>query len=426
MRSCDHAIIRILGPFSALCTIICAQSPCNWNQATTLSVSPENQTTNKQQVCVSLRSACPGGTLYNTFVGYTVEWNDGSLALTKGIDLANAKYEVCMAKYNDATYCKYPFGSDQYKKYPPMRSFQECHTYATPESHLIGISLTTLDQSEPAQYAFGGASFSKPWTAPPPPPDISPLGYCPIPRDFAIHASSYLYLNDYVNCTAASLPCKTSAGTRATLGVNAHADQLWTPTTWLRSNSRIEQLFTNSTEDRQMGASWGTLAAYQQPRTHIPAMPSLKTGSNSATVEAGKTVPIKAGTYNDYVVRGKGTLRLQGSGSFSFNSLHVESDGILEVAHGNGTIEVYAKSFLFRGLVRNADATRFLVGVVGAGTVYVDNGFTGSIWAPWSHMVLGQSNTQPFRGTFMANTVTFHQKSIIEPVTFIKNQGCTL
>jgi len=173
-----------------------------------------------------------------------------------------------------------------------------------------------------------------------------------------------------------------------------------------------------------MGASWGSLSAYKAPHTAISAMPSLKTGASSATIEAGKTVPLKAGVYGDYVVRGRGVLRLQGKGPFSFNSLEVESGGILEVMHGDGTTEVYAKSFMFRGLVQNADASRFLVGVVGTGVVYVDHGFTGSIWAPWGQLVLGQSNTQPFRGTYMADRVTFHQKSIIEPIPFVKNQGC--
>ena len=88
------------------------------------------------------------------------------------------------------------------------------------------------------------------------------------------------------------------------------------------------------------------------------------------------------------------------------------------------TTELYAQEFNFSGTVTGAKASNFLVGVLGSSATYVDNGFTGSIWAPQSRMVIGQFHHKVYSGSYMAKELIVPQDTKIDYVQFVKNGGC--
>ncbi len=73
MRSCVHAFEIIgVGLVVMLAPSALAQDKCNWANST-ITTTPQYQTSNSQQVCLTLRSTCPTNSLYDTFViGATV------------------------------------------------------------------------------------------------------------------------------------------------------------------------------------------------------------------------------------------------------------------------------------------------------------------------------------------------------------------
>jgi len=62
--------------------------------------------------------------------------------------------------------------------------------------------------------------------------------------------------------------------------------------------------------------------------------------------------------------------------------------------------------------------------VLGTGTSFVETGFIGSIWVPDGSLVLGQSSSHVYSGSYYANEVTIHQTSTVKYVQFISNRGC--
>lgn len=72
-----------------------------------------------------------------------------------------------------------------------------------------------------------------------------------------------------------------------------------------------------------------------------------------------------------------------------FRSLRLETGSVLNIK-GEGVKEVYTNEFHFSGTQQGAIAEKLLVGITGSETNFVENAFSGSVWAPRGKLVLGQ------------------------------------
>lgn len=240
--------------------------------------------------------------------------------------------------------------------------------------------------------------------------------------DFALIATSSLVLNDRVKVrTSAGAPAGVwSSGTSTTeVGASASTGDVYSKgSAWLRSYAAVTgPLFTEGTYTYQDGASvsggvheHATLTPYSLSKLSV-AFPTTMTGATPSlepdqVVPPSTQPPLSAGRYGDVVIKSRATLRLK-TGSYFFDSLMVEPDGILQVDNRGGTVVIYLKNWMtHRGKIVDlqANPTSAAVVSVGTGDILFEVPFTGVVLAPSGNVTLAASN-MAYWGTFVGRNV---------------------
>lgn len=266
-----------------------------------------------------------------------------------------------------------------------------------------------------------------------------------MPAEFALYAISNLRVNDGVECLDGGGYCNVGAaaigstepfpliiGARASVG-NVYS----TGNVFFRSNAHIHGYVVLSSGVSLDNVSMhngtvidGDIIPLGEAETvafvSYPALYPLNDYifSESLVVSAGKTATLSDGAkYRSVKIEGSGKLRIN-SGEMWVGDLQIESGAKIEfVSPGSQTILHVNGSFIWRGTIQNSDsfnesiARGFKLIQHSANRMYVDDRFMGAIFAPYSHVVLGQSH-KLFYGSVVANSISVHQYATIRFVKF--------
>lgn len=147
---------------------------------------------------------------------------------------------------------------------------------------------------------------------------------------------------------------------------------------------------------------------------------TITVGSVNHTVEPGMSVKLMPGNYRNVIVRAEGTLTLEGSGQYTFNSLVFEDSSIFDIVdikskhhvlvekefrwgdrviahHFSDTLTVYTNQ---GNPQQNNPATQ---------DISINGDFDGKIYAPYSKVIIG--NGKNYRGCIFSKKIELHQDS---------------
>ena len=409
---------------------------CDVSSALSVQLTPSALSKNNQSVNLVATLQCPNNTLFWSFGGYTIFWGDGDGEENKtyfGFDEIDHRCEVIYHRKN----CNPKPEEWRRNNMSSMTRISASHTYAKPGNYTITIKLTmmqkgndfSVNQCSNAQHSTlttHVTTYSTRIQSSVPPTPSVPIDYCAIPKTYSLFSTANLSLNDRVTCTKKDVSkslCKIGVEKNFTIGVSGQADEVHVNgKATLRNRSVIHSGLWAKTIEQQDGASYtkkGTTTTFDA-KTSVK---SVSYANGSVVIEAKKTKSFEPGTYGDVAIRKDGVLELSSDGVYFFRSLMFEYGSVLKIK-GSGVKEIYTNSFTFRGQQQGANASKLLVGVTGSSTVFVENAFTGSVWAPNAPIVIGQYHYKTFTGSYLGKGITIHQDSKINYVEFTKNGEC--
>ncbi len=266
-----------------------------------------------------------------------------------------------------------------------------------------------------------------------------------MPKGFALYAISNLRINDGVKCFDENTYCNIGAaainstetfpsiiGARASVGNVYSRGNLF-----FRSHSRIYgnvYLANNASIDKismQNGSAInGKIIPFSDSEwfSSFPTIYPLRNysliGKQSISVPAKSTIDLYDGIqYENLKIAYGGTIRIH-PGEIWIGNLDIEPGAKIEfVAPGYQTILHINGSFIWRGKIQNKEfsstniAKGFKLVQHSPQKMYVDETFLGSIIAPTSHVILGQSH-KVFYGAVMAKDLSVHQYTVINYIPF--------
>lgn len=401
---------------------------CDIAASTTFTFEPSIINGENQTVKLTATVNCPRNTWHHLLVGHTIDWGDGETTLS-GYDKSVADYRECSSN-GRICHQQNPNTADyqrtlQNKTYTTI---SEIHKYSAIKTYNIKITFTTYQYKNDsftsncgntADFSFSSANKTLDIIA-------TPLSYCAIPKGYALFATENLTINDRVSCSKneySSATCTVGAEKNINIGVkgtvdNAHSNE----TLILRNYSKVYSGAWAKNIEAQKGAEYqkkGGVTSFKYDSGISP----VSYANTSEFIESGKTKTYEPGIYGDVTIRRDGTLVLNSDGVYIFRNIRFEVGSTLKLKSSK-TTELYAQEFNFSGTVTGAKASNFLVGVLGSSGTYVDNGFTGSIWAPRSRMVIGQFHHKTYSGSYMAKELFVPQDTKVNYVQFTKNGGC--
>lgn len=224
----------------------------------------------------------------------------------------------------------------------------------------------------------------------------------------ALVANGHLLLADRSVVTGAV----SNMGDRGTaVGVEARTGDIVTKSTLtLSPRSVVDGRIETTTPIRQdpSGRIFGETNL--QARLSPPRRRSLQvifptSLEGDIVLEPGQSRTAMPGRYGVVSVKSDARLRLH-AGTYYADTWAVEPGAVLEVDQSQGPVTVYvSQPFAFRGsLLNSAPISRFILGVVGPGTISVDTPFHGTILAPDATLILGGQAAR-HRGAFVARNI---------------------
>ncbi|WP_308602070.1 hypothetical protein [uncultured Fibrobacter sp.] len=402
---------------------------CDIAANTTFTVEPSIIDKDNQTVKLTATINCPRDTWFHAFTGYTIYWGDDASPNPELVlyDLELHNYQQCMD--NRGVACGNANSKDHRDNLSGYTTFTKSHTYKDKKSHDVTVSFTLLQNKNTYSSSTCGSTGATSATKVQMVStsiNATPFSYCAIPKGYALFATENLTINDRVSCSKneySSSICTAGAEKNIIIGVkgtvdNAHSNETLT----LRNYAKVYSDAWAKTIEAQKGAEYkkkGDKTSFNYD-SEIGSIPYTNT---SEFIESGKTKTYNPGVYGDVTVRRDGTLILNSDGVYFFKNIRFETGSTLKLKSSK-TTELYAQEFNFSGTVSGAKASNFLVGVLGTSGTYVDNGFTGSIWAPHSRMVIGQFHHKTYRGSYLAKELVVPQDTKIDYVQFTKTGAC--
>lgn len=400
---------------------------CDIAANTTFTFEPSVIDGDNQTVKLTATVNCPRDTWFHSFAGYSIKWDFADPSPERFLyDLELHEQQQCIT--NRGVACGNYDTPDYRNNLSGHTTFTATHTYKNKGPHNVAISFTVLQNKRTySSNACGPSSHATTKEK-----NLSatiyatPLSYCAIPKGYALFAAEDLTINDRVSCSKneySSATCTVGAEKNINIGVkgtvdNAHSNETLT----LRNYSKVFSGAWAKNIEAQKGAEYnkkGGVTSFKYD-SGISPVPYANT---SEFIESGKTKTYEPGIYGDVTIRRDGTLVLNSDGVYIFRNIRFEVGSTLKLKSSK-TTELYAQEFNFSGTVTGAKASNFLVGVLGSSGTYVDNGFTGSIWAPRSRMVIGQFHHKTYSGSYMAKELFVPQDTKVDYVQFTKNGGC--
>lgn len=402
---------------------------CDIAANTTFTFEPSIIDGDDQTVTLTATVNCPRDTWHHSFTEYTIDWDDDADPEPKRFlyDLALHDYQQCIS--NKGVACGNAGSSDYRNNLSGSTRFSQTHRYKNKESHVLNVSFTLLQNKNTFSSSNCGSTHATVSTKV---QNVStsiyatPLSYCAIPKGYTLFATKNLTINDRVSCSKneiSSATCTVGAESNTTIGVKGTVDNVHSnETLTLRNYSKVYSGTWAKSIEAQEGAEYtkkGSVTTFN----YDSGISSVTYANTSEFIESGKTKAYAPGVYGDVTIRRDGTLILNSNGVYIFRNIRFETGSTLKL-QSTKTTELYAQEFNFSGTVTGAKASNFLVGVLGSSGTYVDNGFTGSIWAPQSRMVIGQFHHKTYSGSYMAKELIVPQDTKIDYVQFVKNGGC--
>lgn len=400
---------------------------CDIAANTTFTFEPSVIDGDNQTVKLTATVNCPRDTWFHSFAGYSIKWDFADPSPERFLyDLKLYEQQQCIT--NRGVACGNYDTPDYRNNLSGHTTFTATHTYKNKGPHNVAISFTVLQNKITySSNACGPSSHATTKEK-----NLSatiyatPLSYCAIPKGYALFATEDLTINDRVSCSKneySSATCTVGAEKNINIGVkgtvdNAHSNETLT----LRNYSKVFSGAWAKNIEAQKGAEYnkkGGVTSFKYDSGISPA----SYANTSEFIESGKTKTYEPGIYGDVTIRRDGTLVLNSDGVYIFRNIRFEVGSTLKLKSSK-TTELYAQEFNFSGTVTGAKASNFLVGVLGSSGTYVDNGFTGSIWAPRSRMVIGQFHHKTYSGSYMAKELLVPQDTKVDYVQFTKNGGC--
>ena len=274
---------------------------------------------------------------------------------------------------------------------------------------------------------------------------------------FTLYAFHHLSINDGVKCynstDSLGALCNIAAasnsghytisiGSKAVVGnVYSRGDYM------LRSNSSVDTLFltTNLSDTMKILSTGEVLDIFVQPpikRTkkdkisdslwktqwHIAAiLGEFISIIRERVVQSGDTLQLKNGDHYSFIkVESGGTLVIN-PGEIWVNEIQLHDNSRLLYSNPyKASILHVCGNFTWRAKIQNQDyltiAQHFKLIQHSKQNMFVDNIFAGTIFAPTSNVILGQSN-KLFYGTVIANDITVHQYSRIYHIPFSNEES---
>lgn len=400
---------------------------CDIAASTTFTFEPSIINGDNQTVKLTATVNCPRDTWFHSFAGYSIKWDFADPSPERFLyDLKLYEQQQCIT--NRGVACGNYDTPDYRNNLSGHTTFTATHTYKNKGPHNVAISFTVLQNK--ITYSSNTCGPSSHATTKE--KNLSatiyatPLSYCAIPKGYALFATEDLTINDRVSCSKneySSATCTVGAEKNINIGVkgtvdNAHSNETLT----LRNYSKVFSGAWAKNIEAQKGAEYNKKGGVTSFKYDSGISP-VSYANTSEFIESGKTKTYEPGIYGDVTIRRDGTLILNSDGVYIFRNIRFEVGSTLKLK-GSKTTELYAQEFNFSGTVTGAKASNFLVGVLGSSGTYVDNGFTGSIWAPRSRMVIGQFHHKTYSGSYMAKELFVPQDTKVDYVQFTKNGGC--
>jgi hypothetical protein len=402
---------------------------CDIAANTTFTFEPSIIDSDNQTVKLTATVKCPRDTWFHSFAGYTIDWDDDDDPNPERAlyDLEFYNYQQCITNHGVA--CGNANSSDYRNNLRGYTTFTKSHTYKNKRSHNLNITFTVLQNKNTYSSSNCGSTFATASTSQKKVStsiNATPLSYCAIPKGYALFAAEDLTINDRVSCSKneySSATCTVGAEKNINIGVkgtvdNAHSNETLT----LRNYSKVFSGSWAKNIEAQKGAEYNKKGGVTSFKYDSEISP-VSYANTSEFIESGKTKTYEPGIYGDVTIRRDGTLVLNSDGVYIFRNIRFEVGSTLKLKSSK-TTELYAQEFNFSGTVTGSKASNFLVGVLGSSGTYVDNGFTGSIWAPRSRMVIGQFHHKTYSGSYMAKDLIVPQDTKVDYVQFTKNGGC--
>ncbi|MBQ3721343.1 MAG: hypothetical protein II850_10250 [Fibrobacter sp.] len=400
---------------------------CDIAASTTFTFEPSIINGDNQTVKLTATVNCPRDTWFHSFAGYSIKWDFADPSPKRFLyDLKLYEQQQCIT--NRGVACGNYDTPDYRNNLSGHTTFTATHTYKNKGPHNVAISFTVLQNKITySSNACGPSSHATTKEK-----NLSatiyatPLSYCAIPKGYALFATEDLTINDRVSCSKneySSATCTVGAEKNINIGVkgtvdNAHSNETLT----LRNYSKVFSGAWAKNIEAQKGAEYNKKGGVTSFKYDSGISP-VSYANTSEFIESGKTKTYEPGIYGDVTIRRDGTLVLNSDGVYIFRNIRFEVGSTLKLKSSK-TTELYAQEFNFSGTVTGAKASNFLVGVLGSSGTYVDNGFTGSIWAPRSRMVIGQFHHKTYSGSYMAKELFVPQDTKVDYVQFTKNGGC--
>ena len=266
-----------------------------------------------------------------------------------------------------------------------------------------------------------------------------------MPAEFALYAISNLRINDGVECRDGNGYCNVGVAAIGSteafpliIGARASVGNVFSMgKAFFRSDAHIHGyvVLSSGNVDDDVSMHNGTIIdgdiipLADADAVGFVTYPTLYpladyAFSGSLVVKAGKTATLSDGAkYGTLKVEGGGILRIN-PGEMWVGNLQIESGAKIEfVSPGSQTILHTNGTFIWRGTIQKSEnlnetiARSFKLVQHSASRMYIDNRFMGAIFAPYSHVILGQSH-KIYYGSVVANIISVHQYATIKFVKF--------
>lgn len=148
------------------------------------------------------------------------------------------------------------------------------------------------------------------------------------------------------------------------------------------------------------------------------AMPSASQGD--VVVDPDQERALEPGAYGRVSVRSRAVITLS-SGTYFFDSLVTEPQGLLRIDDANGPVRIYVRSELsYRGAIQPGAAPgELLIGYLGASPAFIEAPFTGTLVAPNAQIQLRRPNdNSSHRGAFFGKSIEIQSDALIVHLPF--------
>ncbi len=260
-------------------------------------------------------------------------------------------------------------------------------------------------------------------------------------KDVAFSAQGVLEIHDGVRLLGVNGQGRASAAniegnTAAIFGVQSEVKDVWSSSgVDLRNSAHVfGSVRALGPVTRAAGAIVdGSVVNDPNAQLHSGVSWNVTFPSNSLgniSLEPGQVAnPSSGARYGDYTVKRSSKLRLA-PGTYYFNSLSIESQGILEMLNSNGPIFVYVRNnFTFRGTItRSASKGNYLFGLARKSgeppnSAIIEAPFKGIVVAPYGQVSLSSASTG-HEGSFFGKTLIAHQWTSITHLPFNPEEFC--